>query len=111
MDLSGMQIEFDRTAISNASQSARGQAHSKTLREVRGRRAARQRPGVRRSSLIITHKYGRPFGQSQRDCDLQPRVASLRATLGVRGPGRFNPNGVVAFRPAHGHNPVGVLAA
>ena len=23
-------------------------------------------------------------------------------------PGRFNPNGVVALRPAHGHNPVGV---
>ena len=26
----------------------------------------------------------------------------------VRTPERFNPNGVVAFRPAHGHNPVGV---
>ena len=59
-------------------------------------------------TLSLTHKSGRHFGQSQRDCDLQPRVVSLRATLGVRGPRRFNPNGVAAFRPAHGHNPVGV---
>ena len=27
---------------------------------------------------------------------------------GCSRPGRFNPNGVAAFRPTHGHNPVGV---
>src|SRR5207244_3976888 len=34
--------------------------------------------------------------QSQRDCVLQPRVASLRATLGTRR-GIVNPNGVVSY--------------
>src|SRR5207302_11257835 len=34
--------------------------------------------------------------QSQRDCVPQPRVASLRATLGPSGIVLLNPNGVVA---------------
>src|SRR5438309_7001319 len=39
-------------------------------------------------------------GQSQRDCVLQPRVASLRATLGNRAAGVSTPTGLWPRYPA-----------
>src|SRR2546428_25327 len=39
----------------------------------------------------VALQTGGPFAQSQRDCIVQPRVASLRATLGKRAFKESNP--------------------
>src|SRR5882724_5835130 len=51
------------------------------------------------NAMPISHLraiFSKPF-QSQRDYVLQPRVASLRATLGSTSSVKFNLEGVVAF--------------
>src|SRR5712675_3296544 len=58
--------------------------------------------------LSITHNSDWDFGQSQRDCALQPRVASLRATLGSRANCLSTPTGLWLRSGTHGHNHVGV---
>ena len=60
------------------------------------------------SELSITQNSGWHFGQSQRDCALQPRVASVRATLGSRANCLSTPTGLWLRSGTHGHNPVGV---
>ena len=68
------------------------------LQRRRGRRAA---ASVSLSSLglSITHNSDWHFGQSQMDCALQPRVASLRATLGYRADRLSTPTGLWPLSP------------
>ena len=77
------------------------------LQRRKGRRAA---ASVSLSSfgLSITRNSDWHFGQSQRDCALQPRVASLRATLGSCANCLSTPTGLWLRSGTHGHNPVGV---
>ena len=60
--------------------------------------------------LSIPHKSKRRREQSQRDCVLQPRVASLRATLGPSRSDEPTPRGLCHKIGRPGHNLVGVVA-
>ena len=76
-----------------------------------GWRFATVRPGdpKRQPALTSTRNSELFFGLSQRDCILQPRVASRRATLGTFANQSPTPTGLCLSDPRRGHNPVGVV--
>src|SRR5713101_7506301 len=85
-----------------------GEAHLRALKpEPCGQKVkpgGSPRTGCRSAVTVRSKKWpvlSAPYThfQSQRDCVLQPRVASLRATLGKRPRSDHNPNGVAPDRP------------